>query len=262
MKPIKLLPSLPPKVRDWAENLLRRPVPSRPSDLEIRNRIERLATWPDLSDCWAKLGTLETKYPQFNALEVAYRAVGAPSHWKTINKARRSEVERDLSKISKAANKLAGLLSEHRDNLRYWVGSDLDTAALLRNAAEASSEPLVVALYETEVETTLRNNIHLQIDHDLDTYFPRLHEFVYEISKSLKLADETEELLLRPTRSGDSNARRTYTIRVLSHYFLTTTLEPHHKEVATIAYVIFEGDESINDTLVRENTRDLLAQKE
>ena len=260
MKTIKLLPSLPPKVRDWAENLLRCPVPSRPSDVEIRKRIERLATWDDLSDCWQQICVLEAKHPQFDALEVACRAVAAPSHWKSINKARRSEVERNVSQISKAANKLAGLLSEHRDNLRYWVGADLDTAELLRKAAAASSEPLVVALYEIEVETTLQKNIRLQIDHDLDTYFPRLHEFVYEISKSLKLADQTEELLLRPTRPGDSNACRTYTTRVLSHYFITATLEPHHKEVAAIAYVIFDGDEAINDNLVRENTKDLLTQ--
>lgn len=258
MKVVKLLSSLPATVRAWAENQLRlRETPSHESDIEIRKRIKRLVSWDDLSESWHSIGRLESKHEAFTALEVAYRAVAAPSHWKSINKSRRSDVERGLSQTSEAAYKLATLLYENRENLRYWVHPELDTAELLQKAAAASDNPLVATLYETEVEVTVRRSLGLTIDCDLNPYFPRLHEVIYELSRSLKLAGKTEELLLRPTKSGDPNAGRTFTIRTLAHYFRSTTSKPYHKVVAALAYAAFDGDEEITEGLVTQLTRDL-----
>lgn len=251
------LTSLPHKVKIWAEDQLRlRPSKGDATGQEIRGRIERLTSWESNRICWKTIDLMETRFPSFSALEVAYRAVAAPSNWNTVSKARQSDMATKLAQISGAAEKLASLLSANRNEIRCWVGADIETAALLRRAAANGSEPLVAALYEIDVETALRNSNSLSIDADLDQYFPRLHEFIGQLASSLHMAAETEELLLRPTKPGDTNASRTYTIRVLSHYFRTTTKKPAHSVVAALVSSVLD-DEDITDNLVSKLTRDL-----
>lgn len=256
------LPSLPPQVKAWAEDQLRlRPSNGNAIDQEVRNRIVRLTSWESNRTCWQTIGQMEAKSPSFSALEVVYRAVAAPSQWKTVSKTRRSDLDSKLVQISDTARKLANLLAANRDDIRYWVGSEIETAALLRKAATVGSEPLVAALYEIDVEATLRNSNPLHIDADLDQYFPRLHEVIGQLARSLHTAAEAEELMLRPTKPGDPNASRTYTIRVLSHYIRTTTNKPAHSVVAALVSSVLD-DQEITDNLVSKLTRDLAPTKE
>lgn len=204
---------------------------------------------------WPELVTLASTCKAFSPLEVARLAASAPSHWTQVNKKRRSDVEGAMDRIASTAAKLAGLLKDHRDAF-VWADEEIDTVSMLRKAARDGNDPLRRELYNYEVEQYL-SKIDPAIDAaGLARYFPPLHDVLDALAKSAKISVDWLELMLRPTRAAAESAGRTYTIRVISHYFRQHGGGPRHTLVSAIVSTALD-DLDVTDDLVRHNTEDL-----
>lgn len=251
MKRLAFVAGVPEKIRGWASDQIAR----RGETDQVAVRIRRLVEYDLMSRHWGQLALLSQRHAMFDLLEFSIRAVTAPSYWHLISKERGSTVTRVTVSIRKAAQKLARLMSDNRELLDYWLTYDIDTATLLRDAALQTREPLVNALYPTEVETFLQTFVPKIEDAGLARYFPDIATVLTTLALRVGQIVDNEETLLRPRGAQARGADRTYTVRVLSQYMQRATSARRNPLIAAVVNVVYDDPDARLD---KDQIKDLI----